>query len=131
MNAPKRLRCVFSAGLMIATTWFGCLGQKGVTVGQMTFFPYQTKTRRLESGAMFFWFFSQDRKTIIYEPCTGTYGIHLLKESKNEIDFEITESRGIPLALLSGRKVAKSDVIGKQYKAAINGDQISAVSEIR
>jgi hypothetical protein len=98
---------------------------------KITGFPYQTKPRWLDSDGLFYWFFSPDKKMVYYEPCSGNYDVDLLKESKTELIFKITDGSGVLLDLATGRRVAKADVVGKQYTAEIDGDQIVAVSEIK
>ncbi len=93
--------------------------------------PYQTKPKRLGSGGMFYWFFTQDKRHVYYEPCVGGYDIELLSEGKSELVFKITGSHGVPLDLLSGGEVSKANAIGKEYRAEIKGDQIIAASEIK
>ncbi|HUD82871.1 MAG TPA: hypothetical protein VMQ67_05185 [Candidatus Saccharimonadales bacterium] len=93
--------------------------------------PYQTKPKWLGSRGFFYWSVVQNKKRIYYEPCVGGYDIDLLKEDKKELVFKIIGSFGIPLDLLNGREILKTDAIGKEYRAEIKGDQIIAVSEIK
>jgi hypothetical protein len=93
----------------------------------------ETKPKWIEPGYYFWWFFVKDNfRTIHYEPCAGWYEIELIKKTKSGIDFRIIKVHGIAYDLLSGKKIAEADIVGKQYKAQINGDdQIVAVSQLQ
>lgn len=95
----------------------------------ITGWPYQTKPIWLTyTGGMFYWFITEDQKMVGYEPCCGIYEIDLLKEAKEELVFKVIESRGQALDLNNGQRIAKSEVVGKEFRAKIKGDQIVAIT---
>src|SRR5262245_40807474 len=137
MNTQRQVRHVSLSVLsVVMVICSGCARHRfsepaGFSNLTITGWPYQTKPRWLaDTGGMFYWYVTEDRKMIGYEPCCGMYAIDLLKESGPELIFTVTESRGRALDLRDGHPIHKSDVIGKKYEARIDGDQIVAVSEI-
>jgi hypothetical protein len=137
MSMLRHVRYVSLIALSIIVVCSGCARQRltepvGFSKLKITSWPYQTKPRWLaDTGGMFYWFVTEDRKMIGYEPCCGMYAIDLLKESGSELIFKVAESHGKPLDLRNGKPIAKSDVVGKRYEAKVQGDQIVAISEVK
>jgi hypothetical protein len=92
---------------------------------------YRTKRRWLESRGLFFWWMMPYQRQLFYEPCCGHYDIELLKKTSRECVFKITQTYGVPLDLISGSTTSKTNAIGKQYLAEIDGEEIVAVTEVQ
>jgi len=93
-------------------------------------FPYETKPVWLASRGLFYWFVSSDLKSIHYEPCCGEYEIETLRHTSSELTFTVIRSGGFPIDLRNGSRIAASDVVGKKYRAKLEGDHIVRVSQL-
>lgn len=130
---PQYERLCFAIALFVMIACSGCIRSSEMRSAGHTLhnWPYQSAIVRRQDDSVFYWYITQDRKKVMYEPCCGMYDIELKKESNSELVFTITESHGRPLDLRTGRVANKSDGAGKEFEAKIEGDQIISVSKVR
>jgi hypothetical protein len=134
-------KLILAVAILLSGSLFGCSTARQHSVEtsstkldlpyqKINGFPYGTKPVWLGSRGLFYWFISTDLKLIHYEPCCGNYVVDPLRQTKSELIFKIVKSNGIALDLRNGKQLASSDVIGKKYRAKLEGDHIVSVSEI-
>ena len=122
---------MFPLASLLVALFSGCATHQAAGRWVSLGFPYYSEVKQLSTRGSFFWFLLQDRKTIAYEPCVGTYKIDLLAETKSQLIFQVIQNTGIAIDLRSGLRVNPIDVVGTSYKAKISGSRILSVSSRR
>ncbi len=73
--------------------------------------------------------YSPGQLKICYEPGCGVARIDILKDDGQDVTFRVTMMTTIPLNLVTGQIIERSEAIGKVYRARIKGWKIISISE--